>query len=91
MSDFLKIVSSQYKHLPKRNGEFIDARVISHASILRNEPFSFQALYCAAGEKTYNKKGVRVSVWVETELPTAAWRVDYVPLQNTASCDNKNA
>ena len=90
MSELLKIASSQYKHFLNKKSECIDGRVIEHASILKNEPFSFQALYRSKGEKTYNKKGERVSVWAETELPVQAFRVDYVPLQHTAVSDNGN-
>lgn len=49
MSELLKIVSSQYKHMPGRKGDIIDGRTITEASTLKNEPFSFQALYRAEG------------------------------------------
>ena len=45
MSDLLKIVSSQYKHLPGRDPERIGSRIITGGTMLRNEMFSFQALY----------------------------------------------
>lgn len=84
MSELLKIVSSQYKHLPHRKIDFIDPLVITKASVLKNEPFSFQALYRAHGGKFCHP----VSVWIECELPTKAWRVDYVAVLNTASSQN---
>lgn len=84
MSEFLKIVSSQYKHLPNRKSDFIDKRKISKASVLKNEPFSFQILYRADG----SVKGHRVSVWIETELPARAWRVDYVAITETAATES---
>lgn len=79
MSELLKLLSSQYKHLPGRSSDFIDKRVIASASILRNEPFSFQALYRAEGEP----RNHRVSVYIETELPVKAYKVEYVAVQNT--------
>lgn len=81
MSELLKIVSSQYKHLYARDTDFIDGRILRNASILKNEPFSFQALYRAEG----GFKGHRVSVWVDCDLPVSAWRVDYVPIVNTTA------
>ena len=76
MSELLKIVSSQYKHLPKRGCELQESRILTRASILKNEPFSFQALY-------RSKIGCEaVSVSVETELPAEAWRVDNVAVLN---------
>ena len=77
MSELLKIVSSQYKHLPSRGSEYIDRRVITDGSILRNEPFSFQALYRGT-KRAYEP----VSIWLETDLPAAAWRVDYVAVSH---------
>lgn len=86
MSEFLKIVSSQYKHLPSRNSDEIDKRIITQASVMKNEPFSFQALYRA----TVKVKCHRVSLGVETELPVNAYRVDYVPvIKTTASTSGK--
>lgn len=76
MSELLKIVSSQYKHLPGRQEDFIDPRTITGGSMLKNEPFSFQALY-------RTKKGNAcepVSICVETKLPIESFRVDYVPV-----------
>ena len=67
MSEFLKIVSSQYKHLPYRSIEFIDKRVISDGNTLRNQPFSFQVLY-----KSKNDACEPVTLSAETELPIAA-------------------
>ncbi len=87
MSDLLKIVSSQYKHLPKYNIDFINSRVIKSGSILKNEPFSFQALYKNNGEVFYEP----VSIWVESELPIKAWRVDYVAVPNIPIISKKNS
>ena len=79
MSDFLKIVSSQYKHLPERNAEFIDKRVISGGSTLKNRPFSFQALYRSNTDSSCEP----VSISAESELPIEAWRVDSVAVEHT--------
>ena len=84
MPELLKIVSSQYKHLPNSKSDFITPRVITGASILKNETFSFQALYRAEGGTFCHE----VSVWLETELPAKAWRVDYVPVINTAASES---
>lgn len=86
MSEFLKIVSSQYKHLPYRSIEFIDKRVISDGNTLRNQPFSFQVLY-----KSKNDACEPVTVSAETELPIAAWRVDSVAVLNPRATANENA
>ena len=82
----IKIVSSQYKHLPGRKSELIDERRISGGSALKNEPFSFQVLYRADG----GVKGHRVSVGIESELPARAWRVDYVAITETAATESGN-
>lgn len=74
MSEFLKIVSSQYKHLPERGDEFVAARVIKGGSMLKNEPFSFQALY-RLGD---NRVGEPVTLSVDTTLPVECFRVDRV-------------
>lgn len=79
MSELLKIVSSQYKHLPSREPEQIEARVIKKATMMRNESFSFQALYKAP--KSFLP--LAVSIYVETSLPSSVYRVDYVPIMNT--------
>ena len=81
MSELLKIVSSQYKHLPGRQEDFIDPRTISHGSMLKNESFSFQALYRAQRESFC----LAVSVSAETDLPIKAWRVDYVAVTHAAA------
>ena len=81
MSELLKIVSSQYKHLPGRQEDFIDPRTISRGSMLKNEPFSFQALYRAKRDTFC----LAVSVAAETELPIKAWRVDCVALTHASS------
>ena len=84
MSELLKIVSSQYKHMPHRKSDYINTRTFEKASILKNEPFSFQALYRAEGGRFCHP----VSVWIEGELPSKAWRVDYVAVLNTASSES---
>lgn len=79
MSEFLKIVSSQYKHLPERGDDVIIPRVIHGGSMLKNEPFSFQALYRVTKDRT----GEPVSVSVDTELPAECFRVDNVAVMTT--------
>ncbi|MBE5782789.1 MAG: DUF4091 domain-containing protein [Clostridiales bacterium] len=75
--DLLKIVSSQYKHLPGRTEQEIDPRQLKQASLLKNEPFSFQALYRAEEEALCQP----VSVSARCEgLPISAWRVDFLPV-----------
>jgi hypothetical protein len=78
MGNNLKIVSSQYKHLLDRKDDYINVRTINRASILKNEPFSFQALYRAEGGRFSHP----VSISIKTSLPAKAWRVDYVPVTN---------
>lgn len=80
MAGLLKIVSSQYKHLPGHGPDGIDRRTVSRGSMLKNEMYSFQALY-RAPEGT---SCLAVSVSAETELPIGSWRVDYVPLTSAA-------
>ncbi|MBE6612274.1 MAG: DUF4091 domain-containing protein [Ruminococcaceae bacterium] len=82
MSELLKIVSSQYKHLPGRTEADIEPRVISGGSMMKNEPFSFQALYRVPDNFPFCQA---VSVVAETELPIAAWRVDYTALTSVAN------
>ena len=82
MSEFLKILSSQYKHLPERGDEYILPRVISRGSMLKNEPFSFQALYRLGKDGV----GAPVSISVETELPTECFRVDNVAIISARAC-----
>lgn len=79
MSDFLKIVSSQYKHLPERGDDVIIPRVISYGSMLKNEPFSFQALFRIDKERT----GEPVTLSVDTKLPVECFRVDPVAVLET--------
>lgn len=79
MSEILKIVSSQYKHLPGNNNT-LEPSIITGASVLKNEPFSFQALY-----RTSQSYIHPVSIGLDTELPAKAWRVDYVAVQHTAA------
>ena len=83
MSELLKIVSSQYKHLPNRGSNFIDKRVITNGSMLKNESFSFQALY--RSDKAFYEP---ISIGVETELPIKAWRVDYVAVSHIPKSKN---
>lgn len=85
MAELLKLVSSQYKHLPGRDSDIIDPRTISCATMLKNEPLSFQVLYRAP-------KGnfcFPVSVAAETALPIEAWRVDYVAAMHAANPCNE--
>jgi len=78
----LLLVSSQYKHLPGRTAADIAPHVISRGSTMKNEPFSFQALYrCSGGHSC-----VPVSVSAVCDgLPIDAWRVDCVPLLSAAN------
>ena len=86
MSDFMKIVSSQYKHLPGRSIDYIDTRTIKKASALMNEPYSFQVLYkCPVSHMP-----LAVNISVETELPVASYKVDYVPIMNVMNINNDN-
>lgn len=79
MSELLKIVSSQYKNIIGRRDEGLDSRTISRATMLKNDTFSFQALY-----RTDDKvKPVNLSA--EGELPLFAWRVDTVPIVDPRS------
>ena len=79
MSDLIKIVSSQYKHLPGRGDDVIAPRVISHATALKNEPLSFQVLY-RSGPKAH--MCTPVSIAAHATLPMEAFRVDYIPVMN---------
>ncbi|MBQ8510320.1 MAG: DUF4091 domain-containing protein [Clostridia bacterium] len=81
-ADALKIVSSQYKHLPGRDAADINPRVITGGSMLKNEPFSFQVLYRA--EPDVFCQPVSLSAVCEG-LPMEAWRVDYLPVMHTAN------
>ena len=74
MSELLKLVSSQYKHLPHRTDEDICGRIIDRGSCLANEPYSFQALYRASEGCVC----LPVSIRVESSLPVETYRVDYV-------------
>ena len=76
MSELLKIVSSQYKHLLNRDDEYINSRIMTKSNMLCNESFSFQVLYRNQGEGFEP-----VSIRLETVLPAKAWRVDYVAVQ----------
>ena len=80
MADLLMAVSSQYKHLPGRNSESIRLHTITNASVMKNESFSFQALFRTG--QAYNHP---VSIGLDTELPAKAWRVDYVAVQNPSA------
>ena len=75
----LKIVSSQYKHLFGRREAEIEPRVISCGSAMKNEPFSFQALYRAESGSLFTPVSISA---VCGGLPIAAWRVDTVALSN---------
>lgn len=74
MSELLKLVSSQYKHLPHRGDGDICGRLIDSGSCLSGEPYSLQALYRAPKGSVC----LPVSVRVESELPVETYRVDYV-------------
>ena len=77
MTNYLHIVSSQYKHLPGRDFSAVEGHIIARGSMMKNEPFSFQALYRCDGGASF----VPVSISAVCEgLPIEAWRVDSVPL-----------
>ena len=84
MSTLLKIVSSQYKHLPGRDESLVDTRIITNGSMLKNEPFSFQVLYKAPKSLL----PLAVSISAKTELPISAYRVDYVPVMHIMNLHN---
>jgi len=77
----LKTVSSQLKLRFETSENEIDARIITSASCFRNEPFSFQILYRSEDKALWEN----LSVQVETDLPLQVYRVDQVPIQNTAN------
>ena len=85
VSNLLNLVSSQYKHLPGRDVD--ESRTVSEIIMLKNEPFSFQALYRSPEASAL----FPVSVAAETDLPAEAWRVDYVPIQRNAVPDDDRA
>ena len=72
MSELLKIVSSQYKNVIGRCDDTLDERTVRYASMLKNDSFSFQALY--RSEKEYEA----VNMTACGDLPISAWRVDTV-------------
>ena len=74
MSELLKVLSSQYKHLPSRPDAVVDAHVIKEISTLKNQPCHFQVLYRVKGDAFCHP----VSIAFESELPLSVWRVDYV-------------
>ena len=83
--ELLKVVSSQYKHLPGRTAADIDPRTLKSASMLTNDMFSFQALYRA--EEGVMNQPVSLTAVCEG-LRIGAWRVDYVPILYV--CNPKN-
>lgn len=72
MSELLKIVSSQYKNIIGHRDETPDSRTIRSGSMLKNDTFSFQALY--RSENEYEP----VNMTAQSILPLGAWRVDTV-------------
>lgn len=81
MSKLLKILSSQYKHIPSRDEAAINARTIKKISVLKNEPCYFNVLYRVNGDAFCHP----VSISFESELPISAWRVDYVAVPFAAN------
>ena len=81
MSEIMKIVSSQYKHLPTNDDGIVEERVISSLSALQNEPVSFQVLYRAPKEIRCFPAGVQF----ESDLPIACYRVDSVAVPCVAN------
>lgn len=76
----LKLTSSQLKLTPLMTNEEIGQYEISSASMLKNEPFSFELVYRS---ETELRQPITVSV--KTELPAEEWRIDYVPVSYAAN------
>lgn len=77
--ELLKIVSSQLKLRPETPETEIDSRRINKASCLKNEPFSFQALYRSTPQ---NPMWGPVSITVKCDLPLSVYRVDWSAVAN---------
>ncbi len=75
----MKLVSSQFKLLPSTPDAEIDARALTCATALTNEPFSFQVLYRAEPSVAFRQIGLRVEA-DDASLPLGVWRVDFVPV-----------
>ncbi len=78
----LKLTSSQLKLTPLMTDEEIGEFEISTATMLKNEPFSFELVY-----KSETELRQPVTISVKTELPSEEWRIDNVPV-SFASNDN---
>ena len=76
----LKLTSSQLKLTPLMTDEEIGQYEITSATMLKNEPFSFELVYRS---ETELRQPVTVSV--KTELPAEEWRIDYVPVSYAAN------
>lgn len=78
----LKLASSQLKLTPLMTNEEIEKFEISSASVLKNQPFSFELIY-----KSETELRQPVTLSVKTELPCEEYRIDCVPV-TFASNDN---
>ncbi len=85
MSELLKIVSSQYKNIIGRRNDSLDSRTIDCGSMLKNDSFSFQALYRS------KDKIMPVNLSAVSDLPMGAWRVDTVAVVATRSVPGSRA
>ena len=85
MSELLKIVSSQYKNIIGRVDDTLDSRTISGGSMMKNDSFSFQALYRS------DNKPKPVNLSATSDLPIGAWRIDTVPVVDPYSSPDCNA
>lgn len=85
--DILKIVSSQFKLRPNTQTAEIESRLLHNATCLRNEPFSFQALYRSASQ---NPMWEQVSISVKCDLPLQVYRVDWCAVSNAVNIHNED-
>ncbi len=74
----LNIITSQLKVIPGKVLPFDDF-VISSALVLKNEPFSFQAIY------SLDCRFQPITLEIDSELPLETHRIDCVPVVNAAN------
>lgn len=85
-NNFMKLVSSQLKLIPSTTDAEIADYEISHASAMRNEPFSFQILYRSKPGILFRPVSIDLST---AGLAAAEWRVDFVPVSCAANGYNE--
>ncbi len=78
----LEVITTQLKVMSGKAQPISDYK-ISNAIIFKNEPFSFQLVY--SGEAVLTN----ISIEINSPLPTEAWRVDLVPISNSANDYNE--